>query len=343
MAEPALYVLDVGHGNSAVLVDDRVIVIDAGPGATLLEFLDKEHIKKVAVVLISHADEDHIKGLISLVESKVVAIDTIRINSDALKGSATWADLAYLLDEENRSGHVNCEVGLTTNHSDKYNTASIRVEILAPSPGLALKGPGSKDHQGRKLTGNAMSAVVRLSREKIPLVLLPGDLDETGLDNLIDSGRDLHAMVAVFPHHGGGAGNTEMAKFAARFCAAAAAKTLIFSIGRGKYGTPRPEIIAVARSYSPEVRVVCTQLSEHCAAELPKTAPTHLVQKISQGRERRKCCAGTIVLGLGATTPTLLPLAKAHLQFISDSAPSALCTKPQPGEMPRIRTNSGGC
>jgi beta-lactamase superfamily II metal-dependent hydrolase len=216
MADPTLYVLDVGHGNSAVLVDDAVIVIDAGPGATLLEFLKKEEIKNIAVVLISHADEDHIKGLISLIESKVVTIDAIHINSDALKGSATWADLAFLLDEEDSAGHLRFEVGLTTNHSDKFNTASIVVEILAPSPGLAVKGPGSKDHEGRKLTSNAMSAVVRLLREGTPLVLLPGDLDETGLDNLLSSGRDLHAMVAIFPHHGGGAANTEMDKFAAR-------------------------------------------------------------------------------------------------------------------------------
>ena len=202
MGEPTLSILDVGHGNCAVLVDDKVVVIDAGPGTTLLEFLEREGIKEVSVVLVSHADEDHVKGLIGLIESQAVTINTIHINSDAIKESSTWSHLAYLLDEENKAEHIRFEIGLTTNHSDQFSTASIAMEILAPSPGIAMKGAGSYDHKGRKLTSNTMSAVVRLLREGAPLVLLPGDLDETGLDNLIESGRDLRAAIAIFPHHG---------------------------------------------------------------------------------------------------------------------------------------------
>ncbi len=326
MGEPTLSILDVGHGNCAVLVDDKVVVIDAGPGTTLLEFLEREGIKEVSVVLVSHADEDHVKGLVGLVESQAVTISTIHVNSDAIKESATWSHLAYLLDEENKAGHIRFEVGLTTNHSDQFSTASITVEILAPSPGIVMKGVGSHDHKGRKLTSNTMSAVVRLLREGTPLVLLPGDLDETGLENLIESGRDLHAAIAIFPHHGGGSAGSDLSQFASTFCSATTARILIFSIGRGRYGTPRPEIIAAARAHSTNLRVRCTQLSEHCASELPKSDPTHLTDKISRGRELRKCCAGTLVLNLGKN-PVLLPMAEAHLQFISDSAPSALCTK----------------
>ena len=61
MPEPSVSVLDVGHGNCAVVLDDRTVVVDAGPGATLLEFLQNEGVTEVEVVLISHADEDHIK------------------------------------------------------------------------------------------------------------------------------------------------------------------------------------------------------------------------------------------------------------------------------------------
>ncbi len=328
MGEPTLSILDVGHGNCAVLVDNKVVVIDAGPGTTLLEFLEREGIKEVSVVLVSHADEDHVKGLIGLIESQAVTINTIHINSDAIKESSTWSHLAYLLDEENKAEHIRFEIGLTTNHSDQFSTASIAMEILAPSPGIAMKGAGSYDHKGRKLTSNTMSAVVRLLREGAPLVLLPGDLDETGLDNLIESGRDLRAAIAIFPHHGGGSAGTDLSKFASTFCSATAAQILIFSIGRGRYGTPRPEIIAAARAHSANLRVLCTQLSEHCASQLPKSDPTHLTDKISRGREFRKCCAGTLVLNLGKS-PVLLPMAEAHLQFISDSAPSALCIRPQ--------------
>jgi competence protein ComEC len=299
MADPTVSILDVGHGNCAILIDDKVVVIDAGPGTTLLDFLENEGIKEVGIVLISHADEDHIKGLVSLLESETVGVQIVRINSDALKGSPTWDDLTYLLDEANRTGKTIFDVGLTTNQTGAFDTAAIKIEILAPSPGLAVKGPGSHDHRGRKLTSNSNSAVIRLLRDGRPLLLLPGDIDETGLENLLENNADISAEIAVFPHHGGGAASSDLTTFAASFCTASKPKKLIFSIGRGKYDTPRPEIVAAVRSMLPPIRILCTQLSEHCASQLPGTDPSHLSDKVSKGKEFRKCCAGTIALTMG--------------------------------------------
>jgi hypothetical protein len=40
MNRPSLVVLDVGHGNAAVLLDTKgVVVIDAGRGGCLIDFL----------------------------------------------------------------------------------------------------------------------------------------------------------------------------------------------------------------------------------------------------------------------------------------------------------------
>ncbi|MFH2201677.1 MAG: MBL fold metallo-hydrolase, partial [Elusimicrobiota bacterium] len=50
----------MGHGNCAVIVDSGgVVVIDAGPGSGLLEFLTREGITHINTVIISHADTDH--------------------------------------------------------------------------------------------------------------------------------------------------------------------------------------------------------------------------------------------------------------------------------------------
>ena len=76
-----LAVLDVGHGSCAVLLDsDGVVVIDAGPGSTLLEFLLEQGVSHVHVVLISHADEDHIAGLVALVACDDIQIDCVRVS-----------------------------------------------------------------------------------------------------------------------------------------------------------------------------------------------------------------------------------------------------------------------
>src|SRR5260370_10339617 len=248
MTEPTVSILDVGHGNCAVLIDDKVVVIDAGPGTTLLDFLEKEGIKEIEAVLISHADEDHIKGLISMFEPRTVVVRLVRINSDAIKNSPTWNDLTYLLDEANKTGAVRFEVGLTTNQTGDFDTAAVRIEVLAPTPGLAAKGPGSHDHKGRRLTSNSMSAVVRLLRNGKPKVLLPGDIDEIGLENLLDAGGDIAAEISVFLHHGGGVAGGNLSSFVPPFCIVSKAEQLVFSIGRGRYDKPRPAIIAAVLS-----------------------------------------------------------------------------------------------
>src|SRR5689334_20557252 len=81
-----LAIVDVGHGNCSVLQDSNgTVVIDTGPGTTLLEFLKKEKIEKVDVVLLSHADSDHISGLIQLLACGEFQIGRVRFNSDAAK------------------------------------------------------------------------------------------------------------------------------------------------------------------------------------------------------------------------------------------------------------------
>jgi hypothetical protein len=180
------------------------------------------------------------------------------------------------------------------------------------------------NHKGRKLTSNSMSAVLRIVRGKTPMVLLPGDLDGVGLDNSLDNNSDVSAQV-VFPHHGGGAGSSNLSSFATSFCRACRAESLIFSIGRGRYDTPRPEIVSAARAEIPHVRILCTQLSEHCASRLPATRPAHIGEGVSKGKEFRRCCAGTITLTLAEKKPSILPIFEVHRDFIAQSAPSALC------------------
>ena len=52
-------ILDVGHGNCAVLEDEEgVVVIDAGPGGSLLQYLEDRRIEVIDLVLLSHADQE---------------------------------------------------------------------------------------------------------------------------------------------------------------------------------------------------------------------------------------------------------------------------------------------
>jgi competence protein ComEC len=307
------------------LVDNAaVIVIDAGPGTPLLEYLRQEGITHVDALLISHADQDHIKGVISLLESKIT-IDVVRLNTDSKKDTDLWKDLRYELDCASQDGKLQFEVGLTSSDTGKFNTEQIGLEILAPRPYLAAGGPGSSDRNGRTLTTNSLSAVVRLTNNGNPLLLLPGDIDNTGFENLVESQSHATAPVAVFPHHGGRPGSTQPGAFARRFCEVVAPETIIFSIGRGQHETPQHAVIEAICERDPHIRILCTQLSEHCAARLTANDPSHLTEKFAKGKEKDACCAGTIVIELAGDQLRLLPDQNSHLAFIERAAPTALC------------------
>ena len=49
-----------------------------------------------------------------------------------------------------------------------------------------MAGPGGTDLKGRRLTSNSMSVVARISYQSIPRLLLAGDIDAVGLENLLE-------------------------------------------------------------------------------------------------------------------------------------------------------------
>jgi competence protein ComEC len=326
-----LSIVDVGHGNCAVLVDTNgTVVIDAGPGTALLEFLQKEGINKVDVVLISHADKDHIEGLIALVSSGRFELGVIRINSDALKTSKLWDDLLYSLNKAHIAGAVDFNPSLTIADTGKLDQGEVHIEILAPNLYIAGRGPGSRDRASRRLTSNSISAVIRLLKDGEPIATFTGDLDSVGLTNLLEDTVDCTAPVLVFPHHGGKPGDANMTAFVQRLVALVRPQTVIFSIRRGgKFSNPQPEIVTALRQHTPNVRIACTQLSTHCAADLPPTQPTHLTDQYAQGRQANSCCGGTFVIKLDDENRQFLPLSADHTDFIQQHAETALCQATQ--------------
>lgn len=323
MADPILYILDVGHGNAAVLVaSGKVLVIDAGAGSTLLEALQALKIKRVDVALISHADFDHVAGLQSLMEETSLEIGLVRLNTDSIKTSKTWRDILHELDGRPT---MTLEPSLTTSQTGQLDMGEVRVEIVAPAPALAGLGPGQRDFEDRRMSGNSMSVVVRILWKGQAVALLPGDVDDVGLSNAVERCADLSAPFAVFPHHGGLPGQkVPPGKFAENFCNHVKPSTVVFSIGRGVHATPHPEVAAAIRRQDPRTRICCTQLSEHCASALPKKGAAHLLPLVARGRDGGRCCAGSIELRFG-DPHEMRPAPGEHGTFIGDHAPKALC------------------
>jgi competence protein ComEC len=216
---------------------------------------------------------------------------------------------------------------LTITDSGTLDLATFKIEVLGPSNYLAGKGPGSNDRSGRRISTNSISSVIRiLNNDNVPLLLLPGDIDEIGLDDIISHGVNATSPIVVFPHHGGLPSSPEIVEeFTHRLFNLVTPSVVIFSIERGeRYRNPRPEIITTLKNHFENVRIMCTQLSGHCATRLPIQSPVHLANVYAQGKQECKCCAGTIIIDPSLPDP-ISPMVNPHQEFINLTAPTALC------------------
>jgi len=260
---PNFYVLDVGHGNSSVLVDTGgTVVVDAGLKTGLLDFLTSHEIHEIDALLLSHADRDHIGGAMALILSDEIKIKSVYLNSDSTKNSNAWDDLLWSLKNSHNSDELIFEPSLTPHLNGKLNQGSINIEILAPNQYIAAKSPGSKDNKGRKLTTNSISAVIRFSLEENPFALLPGDIDQVGLENLLEEQPDIKAWLLFFPHHGGRPGAADVKKFTNILCGEVQPQVVVFSIGENPKNFPNRDVVDCVEQALGRVCMLTTRSSE---------------------------------------------------------------------------------
>lgn len=332
-----LIILDVGHGNSAIVQgDDKTFVIDCATKATIVDALDDLGITDISDVLLSHADADHISGVMTLLLKK--RVHNVYVNPDAVKRSDVWQDMRIALAEARRAGQTVVHPSLTTNDNGKFESQRLLLKILAPHPEDALGGVGGKDIEGSQQEHNTMSVVVKVVYGDRPVALLPGDLDQIGFEHLQREGEDIRAEILVFPHHGGTPGGANSQDFAEGLCEAVKPKLVVFSIGRPKKDFPRVEIVNSVRQSAPESHIACTQLSKRCAPVDLESNSRHLNVLPARGKATYSCCGGTIVIELDEVDQSFGTLVRGHAEFIASQVPDPMCV----GSAPTVASEPAG-
>jgi beta-lactamase superfamily II metal-dependent hydrolase len=330
MDSPELLILDVGHGNCALLRDtDGIIVIDCARGATLKDALNQYGITEITHILISHADADHVAGIVTLLTEKSIKVKNIYLNPDALKNTDIWRDLRVAIKDARRRGAVTTHIELTSTLSGTINVGQVNIAILAPSPELAMAGVGGNDLEGKTLTSNSMSAVICLEHDGHRLAIMTGDIDEVGLHNLQRDHGNIPADVLVFPHHGGSPGQGNAKTFAESLCNLVQPSLVIFSMDRDRFSNPKEDIVQGIMTAIPNVHILCTELSKQCAAAVPLTSYDHLSKLPAKGVSGRKnnCCGGSVIIRMRGNKSTYEPLLEAHRLFISKQVSTPLCRR----------------
>ena len=296
-------------------------MIDGGGNDTLVRFLSDRGINHVENVIVSHADADHFGGVSLLLSDANFQVAKVYLNQDP-RNTGLWNDfVSVMVDAKKRGTEFNLE--LTNAKPGGLEHGGIKLEVLAPSQELLYKTVDGRDAAGNRLSANTMSAVVRVWAGNSPRILLTADIDNQGLEYLLEDVSDVRADVLVYPHHGGSARVSDQRSFARSLLEAVPAGLVVFSISRGgPYNNPRPEHVSTVLQSLPDAHIACTQLSKRCADELPNTnSPLH--HWIGQGVGTYSCCAGTIEVSLAEFS--YKPERSGHQQFITQHASTPLC------------------
>jgi beta-lactamase superfamily II metal-dependent hydrolase len=307
-----LVVLDVGHGNAALYRSDgTTIVVDGGPDYTLSRHWQDEPSSSAAAIFVSHADEDHLRGILLLLEQNPdLPVDAIYLNPAQERDTDLWRSFTVELERLERQG-TKVVTALTRSSPDRIFYGKLLLEVVSPPPSKIA----SESYENR------WSAAIRLTYEDNPVALFCADIDNVALRELLSSQRDITSPVLVFPHHGGRPGGADPASFAAKLTAAVNPDAVVFSIGRGRYDNPLPAIVGAVRGVK-KVHIACTQLSRRCSTRLYPDRP---INTYAAGLGSGACCAGTIRFQLGKSLSNSFREHKEFVDLLTASNESPQC------------------
>ena len=169
--------LDVGHGDSSVIYlnsghseNENVVIVDIVDSDKLLTELTSHKIKVVDLIIISHSDADHCRGVNDFLEKFIEIYQKQRIT---------------LLTGQNDTSVQKRE--LISNDKSK-------LFLIYPNVAESTEAYLKND------TNN--TSIVCLLENDVCNVLFSGDLEESGWKKLLERMPELKCEILKMPHHG---------------------------------------------------------------------------------------------------------------------------------------------
>lgn len=212
-----VHFIDVGQGNATLIrCGDHAMLIDAGEndkGTALQLYLQKQGIKKLDYLVLTHADADHIGGADVIITK--FKIDTVFM-SPVKKDTKTYKDVIQALSQRSLS-YCTPKVGSV------YELGDATFTILAPNDDY-------KDV-------NEASIAVMVKRGENTF-LFTGDAGEEAEEDMMQNGLSLDADVYLAGHHGSRYSSSEA------FLDTVTPEFTVLSCGEGNtYGHPHAQTL----------------------------------------------------------------------------------------------------
>jgi competence protein ComEC len=213
--------IDVGQGDSALIQtsDGYNILIDGGvvaEGQTVLNYLRNNGVTNLSAIVASHADSDHIGGLITVLNATDITIESVIYNGYP-GDTQTWVNFVSAVTNEGLS--------LTTaQYQGEFHWGITTAYILNPPAGLA--NPETND----------ASVVMLVDYDNIE-TLFTGDIDSTIESEVISRGS-VAADILKVAHHGSNYSSSTA------FLDAVHPANSVISVGPNSYGHPGADTLA---------------------------------------------------------------------------------------------------
>ena len=209
LADLTVYYIDVGQGDSALIVcDGDAMIIDGGiPGDKVYSFIKNHGITKLEYMISTHPDEDHVGGLAGVLNA--VPVETI------FSPVKEWDTKAFK-DFKNYADKQGAPISIPY-VGDEYYLGDATFTIL--SCDYSAKIP------------NEMSICLRIDYGETSF-LFTGDVEGYALHQLLSLNAPLEATVLKVSHHGSDKSNPE------ELLRIVKPEYAIISCGKNNYGHP---------------------------------------------------------------------------------------------------------
>jgi competence protein ComEC len=182
-ANVTVHFIDVGQGDSIFIdTQNRDVLIDGGSASaaqTVLDYLDNLNISLIHLVIATHAHEDHIGGLIAVLNSSIT-IEEVLVNNQT-HTSATYTNFITLAQTRN----------LTVAQRGQTFTLTETANLTVYNPVQPLEFSELNDN----------SIVTKLQAGNTSF-LFTGDAETPAEQSIIDAEVNLKSEVLKVGHHG---------------------------------------------------------------------------------------------------------------------------------------------
>lgn len=217
--------LDVGEGDATLIRSRRgaVVLVDGGRDYSILDSeLRQRGIRHIDLLILSHAHADHVGSLDELMDEYPVAMV---VEPGYRYDTQSYRDFKRAITKHG----VRSELGRA---GRSYKVSDLEIDILWPTASLMA---------GTESDVNNNSVVAKFKYKDFSL-LLPGDIQEEAISELLRRRVDLRAQVLKVSHQGSSNGTTAglLRRIRPRYA--------IISVGPNSYGHPhRPTLEKLRR------------------------------------------------------------------------------------------------